>query len=118
MNKTSRSKLAKAAICITIVMLVFLFTLTIIPSNFNVLADPTNETVNDTTNETIDDVWFDTHWGGDTGEEYYKEPVPVVVDDEPEPTPSICGTSMIVLGVCVPAAGIQYLKKRREPKIE
>ena len=108
MNRGSKSKSAKAAVR-GFKLIPFLLIILVMILSYTVVADPTNETIEDT--------WFDTHWGGDTGEEYYKEPEPEV-PEEPEPAPGLCGTSAIVIGICVPAASIQYLKKRREPKIE
>jgi len=47
----------------------------------SVLAEPVNET------------WSEDHWGGDTGEETYSDPIP---PPEEQKTTGICGSVILV----------------------
>lgn len=70
---------------------------------------------NITNNETYDpdDSWYDTHWGGDTGNTTYED-APIVEEEPVEEEPvNYCGGVMmfdgIVFGIAIPL----YIHKRR-----
>jgi len=111
MSTKSRVKSAKTVtrgLKLVLILLIITTVFVLLPTITN--AEPTNET--------IDDTWFDTHWGGDTGEEVYKEPLPPVIEEEEEEPTNMCGLSIPMVGVCLSAAGVWYVKKRRELKLE
>ena len=71
------------------IMLILIISLIITMFTINVLAEPVNET------------WADDHWGGDTGEETYSDPIP---PPEEQKTTGICGAvifSLIPIGLYI-----------------
>lgn len=92
---------------ILIVAIIFLLLLPI------VTADPTNETE--------DSDWYDSQWGGDTGDEEYTDPVANGTrgEDDKGFFDDLCGSglcgSIFIFGICVPT---YYLQKRKEKEFE
>lgn len=110
MNKRGRQVEATAAKRgFKLILIPFMIFIVLTALTLNALADPTNETT--------DDTWHDTHWGGDTGEEEYREPTRTEIEEE-EKKGGLCGLSFMMIGVCIPAAAICYQKKRRIQKDE
>jgi len=108
---------SKILIWATVVASVFIISVMLLPA---VLADPTNETA-DVNITDDDDDWYDSQWGGDTGNDEYTEPI---VDNgtrsEPGFFDDICGstfcTTSFLGAVCIPTYYIQR-KKKKESKL-
>jgi len=97
---------------------VLIASLILIPT---VLAEPTNETVEQNITADDDD-WYNAEWGGDTGGEEYTAPTINNGTDgdgggffDGLCNMSICGTSLI-FGICVPVNYYLQKVKRKEDK--
>lgn len=114
---------------IGIVVCIFLFTVLLIPNSYAqnetieadeiVEIDDTNDTnitnitnITNDTNNTIDDTWYETHWGGDTGNDTFVEPIetedPIIPSEGGICSGAICTSGSII--VCI---GLSFIITKR-----
>jgi len=87
----------KLTACCILVLSIFIFLATITTAQSN-------------------DTWYDSHWGGDTGEETYHDPLPQDETRNEEDDGGIC-SSVILFGMCIPAITL-YKREAIKNKIQ
>jgi len=78
-------------------------------------TNSTNSTISTiSTNETdlTDDSWYDTHWGGDAGNDTFTEPV-VPPDTPDEPSGDLCSSSICTSGSIICCIGLALVISKR-----
>ena len=78
----------------------------------------TNETIGTNETDLTDDSWYDTHWGGDAGNDTFVEPV--TPPDQPvEPSGDLCSSTFCTSGSIICCIGLAlYVSKRSNVKHE
>lgn len=83
------------------IILIILCAVMIISLSIITQADPDNNTHE----------WYDSHWGGDTGEENYTEPS----EEETRTSGGGCFSIIVMGSICVPACAIHLKRLSRRP---